>query len=91
MLGCAASMRDLDLTWLWAREIEVRGFVGYGLETWRGERLHTFRVTLRLLAEGTVPVEEMVTHAYPLAQHRDALRAAADHRRSGAVKVLLEP
>jgi threonine dehydrogenase-like Zn-dependent dehydrogenase len=33
----------------------------------------------------------MVTHAYPLDQYRDALRAAANHRKSGAVKVVLQP
>ena len=37
------------------------------------------------------PVEDMVTHAYPLEQYRDALRAAANHRKSGAVKVVLQP
>ncbi|SVD58759.1 uncharacterized protein METZ01_LOCUS411613, partial [marine metagenome] len=37
------------------------------------------------------PVHEMVTHAYPLHQYSDALRAAANHRKSGAVKVLLQP
>ncbi len=69
----------------------MKGFVGYGLETWRGERVHTFEVTRTLLRERGGAVETMVTHAFPLDEYRDALRAAASHRRSEAVKVILKP
>lgn len=91
MLGCAAEMRRLDLTLLWARELEIRGFVGYGTEEWRGARRHTFDVTRELLEETSAPVEDLVTHVFPLAEYRNALSAAANHRRSGAVKVVLRP
>lgn len=91
VLGCSAEISKLDLTFVWARELEVRGFLGYGTEVWRGERLHTFEVVQRLLVEGGAPVERLVTHAYPLDRYREALAAAANHRRSGALKVVLEP
>jgi L-iditol 2-dehydrogenase len=91
LLGCAAEIPRLDLTPLWARELEVRGFVGYGLETWRGERVHTFEVTQELLSQTSAPVESLVTHTFPLDRYRDALQAAANHRRSRAMKVVLHP
>lgn len=91
VIGCVGELKKLDLTFLWARELRVRGSVGYGQETWRGERRHTFEVAHDLLLETGTPVEDMVTHAFPLHQYRDALRAAARHRRSGAVKVILQP
>ncbi len=91
LLGCAGEIKKLDLTLVWARELDVRGFVGYGAETWRGERRHTFEVTHDLLIETGAEVAQMVTHVYPLSQYRDALRAADDRRKSGAVKVLLTP
>jgi len=91
MLGCAAEISRLDLTFVWSRELEIRGFVGYGTEEWRGDRRHTFEATLQCLQESEVPVEELVTHAFSLEEYRDALAAAANHRRSGAVKVILEP
>ena len=69
----------------------MKGFVGYGLEDWRGDRRHTFQITHDLLAETGAPVQEMVTHTFALADYRQALSAAANHRQSGAVKVLLEP
>lgn len=91
MLGCAARIRDLDLTFVWAREATIRGFVGYGLEEWKGEVCHTFAVAQELLREGAVDVSAMVTHVYPLSQYRDALSAAANRGRSGSIKVLLDP
>ena len=56
-----------------------------------GERRHTFEIAHDLLLETGAPVQDMVTHVYPLGQFRDALRAAANHRKSGAVKVVLQP
>ncbi len=91
LLGCAGELGKLDLTFVWARELRVRGSVGYGLEDWRGSRRHTIEITLDRLVEGAAPVREMVTHVFPLDEYRDALRAAADHATSEAVKVLLEP
>ncbi len=91
MLGCAGELRKLDLTFLWARELEIRGFVVYGREHWRGEERHTFEVTQELLLESGSPVEEMVTHVFPLEQFRTALSAAANRGRSEAVKVVLTP
>jgi threonine dehydrogenase-like Zn-dependent dehydrogenase len=91
MLGCAAEIPKLDLSFLWARELEVKGFLGYGLEDWRGGRSHTFQITHDMLVETGAPVEAMVTHVFPLGEYRDALSAAANRRQSGSIKVLLEP
>ena len=91
MLGCAAEIAKLDLTFVWARELRIHGFVGYGDEAFRGRRLHTFEVVQELLVETGAPVAEMVTHAYPLRQYREALRTAADRKRTESVKVVLEP
>lgn len=91
LLGCAGRLRSLDLTFLWARELEMKGFVCYGLEEWNGERLHTFEITQRLLLQTGAAVARMVGAIYPLVHYREALSAAAHHGRSGAVKVLLAP
>ena len=91
LLGCAGQIRKLDLTSLWARELQVEGCVGYGVEEWDGRRLHTFDITLERIVAGLGPLGDLVTHVFPLAQYRDALRAAYDHRRSKAVKVVLQP
>jgi threonine dehydrogenase-like Zn-dependent dehydrogenase len=91
LLGCAAQLFRVDLTFLWSRELDVKGFVGYGVERWRDRTVHTFEVTQALLIESGAPVERMITHVFPLGQYRDGLRAAAHRRASGSVKVLLDP
>ena len=91
LLGCAAVVRAFDLTLVWARELEVRGVVGYGREAWNGEALHTFTLAQRLLMATGGSVAEMITHTYPLDRYRTALSAARDRRVSGAIKVVLMP
>jgi threonine dehydrogenase-like Zn-dependent dehydrogenase len=91
VLGCAPEIPKLDLSFLWARELEILGFVGYGRETFRGEKKHTFEVTHDLLLETGVDAEALVTHTFGLSDYRTALSAAANRRQSGSIKVLLEP
>jgi L-iditol 2-dehydrogenase len=91
LLGCASEIGGLDLTFLWAREIQIAGYVGYGRETWRGEQLHTFEVTHRLMGETQAPLAKLVSHSFPLSRYREAFSAAAHRRKSGALKVVLTP
>ena len=91
VLGCSAQIRKLDLTFLWSRELEIRGFLGYGRESWDGKELHTFEITRELLLRRPLPIDRMVTHIFPLEQYREALKAATNRRRSGAMKVVLKP
>lgn len=91
LLGCAGRLKKLDLTFLWAREVQVIGCVGYGTEDWEGRRRHTFEIALDGMAANPGGLADLVTHVFPLRQYRDALRAAFDRRRSGAVKVAIAP
>jgi threonine dehydrogenase-like Zn-dependent dehydrogenase len=91
LLGCAGEVKRLDFTFLWARELEVKGFVGYGEEEWRGEVRHTFQVTHDLLGETGAPLAELVTHVHPLPEISRAMGDAAHRRRSGALKVVVVP
>jgi L-iditol 2-dehydrogenase len=91
LLGCAARISQLDLTFLWAREIEISGFAGYGMEDWEGAHVHTFDVTHQLLSETNVPIEKLVTHTFPLDSYHEAFEAATNHRLSRALKVVLTP
>lgn len=91
LLGCAGQLRKLDLTFLWARELRLQGYVGYGAEAWKGRPRHTFEIALERMAADPRALSKVVTHEFPLGRYRDALRAAFDHRRSKAVKVVLRP
>ncbi len=91
LLGCAAEIPKLDLTFVWANELEIKGFQCYGDEEWRGKTEHTFQITHDMLLETGAPVADMVTHVFPLGEYRGALSTAANRRKTGSVKVLLDP
>lgn len=91
LLGCAGRLKRIDLAFLWAREVQTVGCVGYGMEDWDGRRRHTFEIALDAMVARPNGLADIVTHVFPLRQYRDALRAASDRRRSGAVKVALAP
>lgn len=91
LLGCAAEIPKLDLTFVWANELQIQGYQCYGDEEWRGKTEHTFQITHDMILETGAPVEDMVTHVFPLDQYRNALSTAANRRKTGSVKVLLDP
>ena len=91
VLGCAAEMKKLDLTFLWARELDVKGFTGYGTEWFRGEQRHTYEIAHDLLVETAAPIEKLVTHVFGLGEVRRALGVAGNRRKWNSVKVLLDP
>jgi L-iditol 2-dehydrogenase len=91
LLGCAAEIPKLDLTFVWANELQIQGYQCYGDESWRDKTEHTFQITHDMLLETGTPVEDMVTHVFPLGEYQNALSTAANRRKSGAVKVLLDP
>jgi L-iditol 2-dehydrogenase len=91
LLGCAGELDGLDLSFLWAREIQVVGYVGYGTETWRGAQRHTFEIAHQLMTETAAPLGQLLTHHFPLSRYREAFSAAAHRRVSGAMKVVLTP
>ena len=91
VLGCSAQIRKLDLTFLWARELEIRGFLGYGKEIWDGREFHTFEITRELMLRKPLPIDRIVTHIFPLDQYKEALKAAMNRGKSGAMKVALQP
>lgn len=92
LLGAAGEISRLDWTFVWMRELEIVGAVGYGLEQVGDRTIHTFDLVLEALARNPdLPVERMVTHRFPLRGYRNALKAALDRRSSGAVKIVFAP
>lgn len=64
LLGCSGVLPQLDLTPLWAHELQVQGFCGYGIEAAAGGE-HTIALALRLLtARPDVPLKSLVTTAF---------------------------
>jgi len=67
------------------KQLTVLGSHGRGIETWRGERRHTYRVVQTLMAEGVFPADRLLTHVFPLEDYRTALEVLTHKGRHGAV------
>jgi threonine dehydrogenase-like Zn-dependent dehydrogenase len=78
---------DVDLTGLWQREISLVGAYAYGPEPSAGGR-HSFELAFELVE--AAGLERLVSAAYSLQHHADAINHAATAGRRGATKVVFD-
>lgn len=91
LVSAPFSLRGIDPTPIWYREITCRGVYGYGPVPWDGEWRHPFDVLIPRLADGTLRFGDLVTHRFALAGYVSAFDAAVHRRLSGAIKVVFTP
>lgn len=91
LVTAPTSLRRIDPTPVWYREIAIQGMYQYGPVPWQGETVHPYDVLLPRIADGTLRLAVHVTHELPLARYVDAFRACVRRRESGAVKVAFRP
>lgn len=87
-----AGRQTVDWSFVWHRELTVRGTVNYGLErpmAGSDDRRRTFAIALDLLSEARPG--HLVTHVFRLDESIEALRTAAAGPGAGAVKVAFAP
>jgi threonine dehydrogenase-like Zn-dependent dehydrogenase len=82
-----ASLRGVDATPLWYREITCRGIHQYGPVPRAGESVHPYEVLLPMLADGTLRFRDFVTHVFRLADYVKAFETLVHRGTTGAVKV----
>lgn len=88
LVGMPAARTSLDLTPLWHGEVTLAGTYAYGIEEYRGERITSFKLALRLAPE--IGLETMVGPRFGLRQYREAISAARAAGREGHVKVVFD-
>ena len=88
LAAAPASLRNLDLTPLWYREIKLRGILAYGPVPWEGQWVHPYRILISKLADGTLRFADLVTHRFPLGAYLAAFRTVGNRRKTGAIKVV---
>jgi threonine dehydrogenase-like Zn-dependent dehydrogenase len=79
--------KGMDWTPVWLKELAIQGIYGYGTETYEGRRVHTFALTLELLADGKLDLARFVTHRFTLDQWRQALQVCMHKATHRAIKV----
>jgi L-iditol 2-dehydrogenase len=91
MVGCAAEVSKLDLSYIWARELTITGCYVYGREESMPGDPHSFEVAIDLLAKNPeFGLSGMVTHTVPLSLWRTGFQTVLDRKSSGAIKVVYD-
>jgi threonine dehydrogenase-like Zn-dependent dehydrogenase len=82
--------RRFEWTPLYFKELHVIGSNGFGVEEVGGVAKHAMEHYFDFISGG-LDLTPVITHRFPLARWDEAVLALKDSRRTGAVKVLLEP
>src|ERR671932_783126 len=87
-VGMPPARSCLDLTALWHKEVELSGAYAYGIEEYRGERVKSFELALRIAPE--IKLESLVGPRFKLREYREAIAAARSSGPKGHVKVVFD-
>ena len=82
--------KRFEWTPLYFKELKVIGSNGFGVETVGGVAKHAMEHYFDFVAAG-LDLTSVITHRFPLDRWDEAVLAIKDSRRTGAVKVLLDP
>lgn len=93
MVGAGATLKSVDISSLWFRELTVVGSSGCAMAPdprQPGTMVRTYALALEFLASGRYPVAGLLTHRFPLEKWREAFACAFDKRATGSVKVAFD-
>lgn len=90
LVGMPAIPKTVDWTTIWFKELNVQGVYAYGVEDFAGERAKTFELALRFMSQGVVDLRPLVTHRFPLAEYKRAIRTALATGPSRSVKTVFD-
>ena len=87
-VGMPPARSCLDLTALWHKEVNLSGAYAYGVEEYRGERVKSFKLALRIAPE--IKLESLVGPRFRLPEYREAIATARSSGPKGHVKVVFD-
>jgi threonine dehydrogenase-like Zn-dependent dehydrogenase len=91
LIGCAAEVKKLDLSFVWARELTISGCYVYGAEHSLEGSPHTFDVAIKLLQEHPeYDLSTLVTHVFSLEQWQEAMQVSLARGKHAALKVMFD-
>jgi threonine dehydrogenase-like Zn-dependent dehydrogenase len=87
LVGISLNNLKVDLNPVWYQEVDLIGSHTFGVENWRGDRVHTFDLAIEMFQKGELIHEGLITHRFPFDDYRRAIFTAVD-KRSGSIKVV---
>ena len=90
LVGTAGTLRKVDFSSLWFRELKLTGSAMYAHSTFQGQQVRTYQLAVDLLARGDYPLNGLLSHTFPLKDYRQAFNTAFNKQLHQTVKVALD-
>ena len=90
LVGMPGIPKNVDWTSIWYKQLRVSGAYTYGLETYRGEQVHTFTLGMRLLEKMEARLRPLVSALFPLRDYKHAIQTALNTGKTGTVKTVFD-
>ncbi|MFO7965184.1 MAG: alcohol dehydrogenase catalytic domain-containing protein [Desulfobacterales bacterium] len=74
MVGNQLSPVNFDQTPIWNQEVGIIGVNAHGCETYNGETISSFDLAIRMIRDGRINLEGLVTHRFPLSSYKEAFK-----------------
>lgn len=87
ILGLNFKPGKIDYSPIWNQEITV---VGINCHANESPDENTFDMTARLLRDSIYPVQDMITHRFPMEQYREAVKTFLNKKETKAIKIVLD-
>lgn len=75
LIGLASFPKGVDWTPIWLNEVTVKGSYWCSGETYLGEPTTTYKTAIKLLEEGKVSLDPLLTHRFRLEDYKKAVQA----------------
>lgn len=89
MIGNQLAPVTFDQTPLWHQELRVIGVNAHGCETYEGERISSFELAMKMIRDGRVNIDRLITHRFPLREYRQAFKVFR-RKKEPVIKTVLE-
>lgn len=90
MVGTAASVKNVDISSLWVRQLTMVGTAMYGKAQFRGQKIRTYEHALSLLAGGNYDTQGLLTHMFALRDWEKAFETVFNKKAHQSVKVAFD-
>jgi threonine dehydrogenase-like Zn-dependent dehydrogenase len=87
MVGIDLTRLSIDLNPIWYQEVDLIGSLVHGVDTWHGQRRHTYAWVIDLLRAGQLTSQGVVTHRFRFDQYRQAVATCLDKQTAHPIKV----
>jgi threonine dehydrogenase-like Zn-dependent dehydrogenase len=87
ILGINFHPGKIDYSAIWTQELQVTGINCHAMET---ASESSFDLAAKLLADPKFPVDELITHRFPLDRYQEAVKTFLDKEHGHAIKIVLE-